>query len=108
MSLQAPDFKMETATLAIEFLLERAGSVYTAGPAVEHAHAVCESLGADGVATTVCYWNSRLDSPRTVLGKYSRLLDVIRDLAGDCYLSIKAPALGFDFGLIKEILYRAE
>ena len=89
---------------AVQLLIRRAGKAYIAGPAVEHARALCERLGAGGIASTVCYWNACLDSPRTVSDAYLRALDVIRDLPCDCYLSVKAPAFGFDFGLLKQIL----
>ncbi len=92
---------------AIQFLIRRAGSAYTAGPAVEHARSVCDRLGVEGIATTVCYWNGCLDSPRTVSDSYLRVLDIIRNLASDCYLSVKAPAFGFHFDLLKQIVDEA-
>src|SRR2546425_11493939 len=99
---------MGTSNWAIQFLLQRAGSVYTTGPAVEHALAVCEDLAAEGISSTVCYWNGFFDSPRAVSDSYLRLLQLTRRLPADCYLSVKAPALGFDAGLLKEILHEAK
>jgi proline dehydrogenase len=99
---------MRASNFAIQFLMQRAGSAYVTGPAVEHVRAVCEGLGAERIASTVCYWNGPLDSPPAVCDNYIRLLDVIREMPCDCYLSIKAPALGFDLGLLQEILYRAK
>ena len=56
----------------------------------------------------MCYWNGFLDSPRAVSDSYLRVLQVTRRLTADCYLSVKAPALGFDAGLLKEVLYEAK
>ena len=69
---------------------------------------VCQRLGARGISSTVCYWNAFLDSPARVLDSYLRILRVIKDLSHDCYLSIKAPALGFDAGLVKELMLEAQ
>lgn len=99
---------MERSSRAIQFLLQRAGSAYTAGPAVEHALAVCEGLAVEGITSTVCYWNGPLDTPRAVLDSYVRVLQLMRSLPMDCYLSVKAPALAFDSGLLKEILHEAK
>src|SRR5205085_11067408 len=88
---------------ALRFLLRRAGSVYTAGPAVEDALTVCERLATRDIVSTVCYWNALLDSPAFVLDSYLRILQLIRDLPCNCYLSIKAPALAFDAERVKQI-----
>jgi proline dehydrogenase len=92
---------------AVQFLIRRAGRIYTAGPAVEHAGAVCERLRVEGIATTICYWNNHVDTPRTVSEQYIRILDLIRETKPDCYLSIKAPALGFDMAVVRNILEQA-
>jgi proline dehydrogenase len=98
---------MGTYNAAIQFLIRHAGSVYTAGPRAEHAQSVCERLGVESIASTVCYWNACFDSSRVVSDSYIRVLDVIRGLPCNCYLSVKAPAFGFDTGLLRKILDEA-
>jgi proline dehydrogenase len=95
------------ANRAIQFLLQRAGSVYSTGTVVQNALVVCESLATKGISSTVCYWNAPADPPRRVLDSYLRVLHLTRDLPADCYLSVKAPAIGFDTGLLKEVLHEA-
>ena len=81
--------------------------MYTAGPEIENALAVCESFANQGIASIICYWNSLLDSPACVLNSYLRIIQLIPQLRAGCYLSIKAPALGFDASLLKEIVREA-
>src|SRR2546427_3670471 len=92
---------------AIRFLLQRAGSVYTAGPAAEDAAAICERLAAQGIASTACHWTGYLDDPLAVCDSYLYLLRRIQRLQFDCYLSVKATALGFNTELLKRILDEA-
>jgi proline dehydrogenase len=92
---------------AIQYLIGRAGKAYTAGPAVGHGESVCRRLGTEGIASTLSYWNAFFDDPGTVKESYLRAIAVIRRLASDCYLSVKAPAFGFNFELLKQILDEA-
>jgi proline dehydrogenase len=98
---------MGTAASAIQVLIQRAAKGYTAGPYIEHARGVCERLALQNTASTVCYWNSDRDSSLLVAESYLRLLDLIRGISADCYLSVKAPAIGFDLKLLRNILDRA-
>ena len=82
--------------------------MYTAGPEIEDALVVCEQLAAQGTPSVISYWNSLLDSPAYVLNSCLRIIQHIPRLRSGCYLSIKAPALGFDAELLKEIVRKAE
>jgi len=90
------------------FLIERAASAYTAGPALNHASAVCKSISAQGLNSTMCYWNVASDLPDHVAGSYTDILNEIPRLASDSYLSVKAPAINFDMELLKIIVGRAK
>ena len=92
---------------AIRFVLQRAGRVYTAGPAAENAVAVCESLAAQGFASIASFWTGYLDDPDLVCDSYIYLLDLIQRMKLDCYLSVKATALGFKSELVEKILHEA-
>jgi proline dehydrogenase len=98
---------METAKSKALFLIRRAARAYTAGPELHNARAACERLAGDGMASTICYWNSGSDLPEQVTDFYSDILGLIPDLGGNCYLSVKAPAIKFNPDLLKIILDRA-
>ncbi len=99
---------MGTATSAIQLLIRRAASAYAAGPTLKDARAACERAAQESLATVVCYWNSPCDAPEYVSQSYLDLLALIPNLRRECYLSVKAPALGFDFELIRTILNEAK
>ncbi|HEY2379865.1 MAG TPA: proline dehydrogenase [Terriglobia bacterium] len=98
---------MGTAESALQSLIRRAAGAYTAGPATKDAQAVCERLARDGIANTVCYWDIYADQPTRICAAYANLLKTVSTATSDCYLSIKAPALRFDAGLVRKILGEA-
>ena len=98
---------MGTAKSPFQTLIERAASSYIAGPTIASARLVCERLASSGIASTVCYWNRPSDSPLHTTERYLGLLDLIQDLPAGSYLSVKAPALGFDMKLIEQVLDEA-
>jgi len=89
-------------------LARLASRSYLAGAELEDAVRVCRRFSERSFATSICYWNGASDEPREVADHYLAALDALtrEDLNG--YLSIKAPALGFDRALIAEIVERAE
>src|SRR5438094_3692075 len=99
--------RMGTAKSPFQTLIERAASSYIAGPTIASARLVCERLASSGIASTVCYWNRPSDSPLHTTERYLGLLDLIQDLPAGSYLSVKAPALGFDMKLIEQVLDEA-
>ena len=99
---------MGTPASPIHSLIRRAASVYTAGQAVEDAHAVCQRLAREGIGSTMCYWDIYSDHPRFISQAYLELLGSMSNPGSDCYLSIKAPALKFDIELIKRVLQEAQ
>jgi len=98
---------MGTAATTIQDLIRRAARSYTAGPTIKDARAVCVRFASERIASTVCYWNHDFDSPLFVAGSYLRLIDIIQGLPSESYLSVKAPALGFNLDLLKKILHQA-
>jgi len=99
---------MGTNPSILQTLIGRAASAYSAGPAEEHARTACEHAARKQLASVVCYWNRSDDSPAFVAQSYVRLLQMIADLGTDSYLSVKAPAFGFDGALLKTILEKAK
>ncbi len=98
---------MGTAQSAIQALIRQAANAYTTGPAIQDAQDVCERLDKDGIRSILCYWNRDGDQPESVCSAYIDVLGIISALKLDCYLSVKAPALGFDLTLLKTILDQA-
>src|SRR5207249_6355863 len=98
---------MGTATSPLQRLIQRAASAYTAGPTIVSARAVCDRLASLGIASAVCYWNRPTDSPLFTTQRYLALLSLLRDLRPHSYLSVKAPALGFNVDLLRQVLDQA-
>lgn len=88
-------------------LLRKAAQSYIVGTKVGDAVAKAKELAGQGAASTICFWDAVDDGPRHVADGY---LDIIRALAAsklDSYLSIKVPSLGYDAGLLNELLVEA-
>jgi len=98
---------MGTAESALQALIRRAASAYTAGPAIKDAQAACERLAHEGISSTVCYWDVYADQPASISQAYIGLLNTFSAATSDCYLSIKAPALKFDIALVIRVLEEA-
>jgi proline dehydrogenase len=88
-------------------LAERAAEAYVAGPAVEDALRACQALAARGVSTTICRWNHPETAPSVVAATYLAALSAMGKARLDCYLSIKAPALGMSGDLVGAVVARA-
>jgi proline dehydrogenase len=88
-------------------LADRAARGYTAGATLEELERACCALHRRGLLTTACYWNRDTDSPEQVAAAFDGLLDTLSGQARQSYLSVKAPALGFDLRLLQTIAERA-
>ena len=99
---------MGTSPSLLHKLIDRAASAYAAGPAEAHARIVCEHAAQEQIGTAVCYWNRPEDSPAFVAQSYIGLLQMIANLRTDSYLSVKAPAFGFDAELLNRIIEEAQ
>jgi proline dehydrogenase len=76
---------------------------YIVGPELSDAVRVCRRLAAAREAATVCYWNVPEDGSRRVVDAYLEALEALAALSVDAYLSIKAPAFGFDRALLAPV-----
>lgn len=89
-------------------LLRKAARSYVAGPRLQDAIQVARSFAARGVpATTLCFWDAQDDVPRHVADMYRAAVQAIETERLDSYVSIKAPSLAFDAGLVMEIVKAA-
>jgi proline dehydrogenase len=85
-----------------------ASRAYVAGPDLKDAIRACHRFSERGVASTIGYWNGDDDTTEKVVNTYVAALDVLLIERLDCYLSIKAPAIGFDRGLSAEVVKAGE
>lgn len=88
-------------------LLQHAARAYIAGLTLEDALQVCRSLASRGFGSTMCFWDSETDSPGHVTERYGAIIEAIHEEALDCYLSVKAPSLGFSRRLFRGLARRA-
>jgi proline dehydrogenase len=88
-------------------LLRKAAEAYVVGPDVQDAMVVACALARQGSASTICFWDAQDDAPRHVAAMHQGALRAMAQSGLDTYLSIKAPSLGFDAGLLAEILDEA-
>jgi len=85
-------------------LLRKAARSYVAGPDLPDALRLAQTFAARGVpASTLCFWDAQDDLPRHVADMYLATMRAIQSARLDSYVSIKAPSLAFDAGLVAEI-----
>ena len=77
---------------------------YVAGPELSDAVRVARALAGTAIGTTICRWDGDGEPPRLVADSYKDALAGLEGMGLDCYLSIKAPSLGFSVNLMDELL----
>jgi proline dehydrogenase len=92
--------------IAAYWLASRAAQSYTA-PTVEDARQICLQLGAEGLGTSVAFWNDNFDSVESITHSSLQLIELLRHLDSHSYLSLKLPALQFDSEAVGTILAAA-
>lgn len=85
-------------------LKRRMATGYIAGDTLPDAVLACRKARARGWSTTICPWNASGDPYEEVASHYVAAVEAIRDHRLDCYLSVKAPAIGFDHGLLQRVI----
>lgn len=86
---------------------ERLAARYIAGPGLAHALHECRRAAAAGDGSTIGLWNGPDDHPDAVHAAGREALAAIAAARLDCYLSVKAPALGCDPGRMDDLLGQA-
>ncbi|MGF1548122.1 MAG: hypothetical protein ACFCUG_12430 [Thiotrichales bacterium] len=94
---------------AVDRLLTASASLaYIAGPKLKDAVTVCTKFSAQGISSTVGYWDKGDDDdPRLVADAYLEALNAIHIEHLDAYISIKAPPLKYADDLLAEVVARA-
>jgi proline dehydrogenase len=80
---------------------------YVIGPELADAVRTYDKLARSGRAGTIGYVNAPDESPRAIADLDLAALEALADGRGGGYLSIKAPAMRFDSGLIREIAVKS-
>jgi proline dehydrogenase len=88
-------------------LIDRAARAYIAGTDLPSALRVSQELRAQGVASTLCFWDGPNDNPESVAGRYLDIVDALGRKEIDGYLSVKAPSLKYSRALFGQIADRA-
>ncbi len=101
-------FRARTARAGAERVfdkvVQRLALAYSAGPSPGDASRTAESLSTIGYSGILGYMNAENEDPRIVARNSMGALDTIHAGGLDCYLSIKAPPLRFDRGLVRGIV----
>ena len=85
-------------------IIARAARSYVAGTELDDALRICRAFNDRGVAVTACYWDDGAEEPTRVADHYRRLLVAAdSERFPDFYLSVKAPALGYVVGLVRDL-----
>lgn len=85
-------------------LAGRMATTYIAGDTLADAVAACRKAQERGWSTTICPWNASGDPFQDVARSYVAAIEAIREEGLDCYLSAKAPAIGCDDGLLRDVV----
>jgi len=84
-------------------LARAAARAYVVGPELSDALDRAHLLAGNGLASTLCFWDGPEHTPDQVADRYLEGMRAIAPARLDSYLSIKAPSLAFDAGLLDPI-----
>lgn len=89
-------------------IIRRIAASHLAGPSLSDAIRVHKLAAERGWSSAFGLWTSPEDTPVTVAGQCRDALQSILDGSMNCYLSIKLTTFNYDFGLVKELVGKAE
>lgn len=88
----------------LDALKRRLATAYIVGDTLADAVLACKTAQARGWSTTICPWNASGDPYEEVARSYVAAVQAIRKHDLDCYVSVKAPAIGFDGALLRAVV----
>ncbi|HEX8055802.1 MAG TPA: proline dehydrogenase family protein [Novosphingobium sp.] len=89
------------------YALPRQIEKVTGGPGPEAVAQICRGLQSRGLRATVGHFPGSRDTAQTIAAANVAAVGHLRERAGEAYLSVKAPPLGFDRALIDAIVEAA-
>lgn len=93
----------QLALAPLRVALNAAGRAYVPGSELADALAIAEGLSASACATTLGYFHRPADTPERITEISHAIIDAVAGLQPPGYVSLKAPALNYDTGLIGSI-----
>ncbi|MBI1735589.1 MAG: proline dehydrogenase [Candidatus Rokubacteria bacterium] len=87
-------------------VIDHAARRYVAGPRSADAVDRCVALARGGIRSTIGYWSDAGELSRRVVDGYLAAADLLARARLDCYLSVKAPAMGFQERMIRAVAER--
>jgi len=85
-------------------IITKVASRHVAGADIQDALQVCRWANGEGYHSILSPWAGIDESPRNMFERYKLNIATLSTENLNCYLSMKLDAIGFDFGLFKEIL----
>jgi proline dehydrogenase len=104
--VRKPDLRA-AARAAMQPVFNFLSRAYVVGPELSDAIAACDRTARGGRVCTIGYFNQLDESPRRIADLDLALLDALADGKRAGYVSLKAPAMQFDAGLMAEIAQRS-
>jgi proline dehydrogenase len=96
------------AKAPVHALARRAAKSYIAGTRLSEVMGVAERLTAQGLRTTIGFWDAVGAEPATVFNAYSEALVALGEARRDTYLSIKYPSLGYSEEMLESLVREAK
>jgi len=85
-------------------IIRKVASRHVAGAEIVDALQVCRWASEKGFYSIVSPWAGMNENPRNMFERYRLNIATLGSENLNCYLSIKLDAIGYDFGLFKELL----
>ena len=88
-------------------VIRRIAASHLAGPTLADAVHVYNLAIARGWTSTIAPWTDPADTLQGIADQYRAALQTILDGPLDCYLSVKLTTLQYDFGIVRELVEKA-
>jgi len=92
---------------SLRWALQTAGRAYVPGERLQDAVRIAERLAAQGTSCTIGYFSSAADSPEATARTCLSVVEAVARMRPKGYVSIKAPACGYEPRLIASIVQMA-
>jgi proline dehydrogenase len=96
------------AKAPVHALARRAARSYIAGSRLSEAMKLAERFAAQGLRTTLGYWDAVGAEPAVVFAAYHEALLALGAARRDSYLSIKYPSLGYSAEMLQSLVREAK
>ena len=98
----------QLAATPFRLALYAAGRAYVPGYRLEDALAIARRVAGDGMTCTLGYFHGMRDTPETAAQTAVATIEAVAALQPPGYVSLKAPAFGYDLGALAPVLEAAK